>query len=345
MSVRLASETVPANGATPPASARARWLRVMAPLAVVGVFSAAAWLLYNEIRAVDAADVAEALANLPGWRIGLAVLVLVANYVVLGLYDTLGVQYLRRKVPLRRTAMAGMLGFAFSTGLGHAVLTGGGVRYRLYTSWGVSVEDVARLIVFVGVAFWVGFLTLGGLVFTLAPPEATAVLGFSPRLLGAGLLLVLGGYFALAASGRGPLRLGRFSLYAPRLPLALSQAAVAATDLFLAGLILWLLIPEPVAFTLVLGTYLLALIAGAVSQVPGGLGVFDGVIVLVLGEVLPLDVLLGGLLAFRLLYYLTPLVIAAAVFAATEVNRVRRGSRLAAIRRTRAQRRVAAGSV
>ncbi|MFN3596669.1 MAG: hypothetical protein ACK41D_05295 [Rubricoccaceae bacterium] len=315
---------------------------MLAPLVVLGVFSAAAWLLYNEVRAVDAADVAGALAGLPRWRIGLAVLALLANYAVLGLYDTLGVQYLRRKVPLRRTALAGMLGFAFSTGLGHAVLTGGGVRYRLYTSWGVSVEDVARLIVFVGVAFWVGFLLLGGLVFTLAPPEAAGALGFSPRVLGLGLLALLAGYFGLAASGRGPLRLGRFSLYAPRLPLALTQATVAATDLFLAGLILWLLIPVPVAFPLVLGTYLLALIAGAVSQVPGGLGVFDGVIVLVLGELLPLDVLLGSLLAFRLLYYLIPLVVASAVFAGTEVNRVRRGSRLAALRRTRAQRRQAA---
>src|SRR5262249_36747571 len=128
-------------------------------------------------------------------------------------------------------------------------------------------------------------------------------------------------YAVWATLARGTLELRGWALRAPGPAIGLAQIALSVTDLSLSSAVLWSLLPPEahVAFVPFLGTYALAVIAGIVSHVPGGVGVFEAVILLTMPGV-PADALLGSLLAYRAVYYLVPLVFGTLLFGSKEVS-------------------------
>ena len=284
----------------------------------------ALWLAKRELQGFSLADVGAYLHELPAWRIAVALGLTALNYAVLTGYDALALRYVRQSLPYRKSALASFIGYAFSIALGHVVLTGGAVRYRLYTAWGLPAEAIAKVIAFCGLAFWVGFLSLGGLVF-LVDPLPTPDVPISPRVRGGVFVGVFGAWLILNAVRERPLKVWRWTVDLPGGKTTMEQAVVASVDLALAAAVLWMLLPPdmPLHFTHVLSAFLLALIAGVVSAVPGGLGVFDGLLVALLAPTVPAPTVLGALVAYRALYYLLPFALAALTLAGTELTRRR----------------------
>ncbi|HEX6015099.1 MAG TPA: bifunctional lysylphosphatidylglycerol flippase/synthetase MprF [Geminicoccaceae bacterium] len=297
------------------------------PLLSLGLFLAAAWAIHRELAAWRFADVAAAVEGLPTLQLALAAGAAALSYALLALYDPLALRYLGRLLPARRGALAAFVGYAFSHTMGLPLLTGGAVRYRLYTAWGLPAGDIAGIVAFNSVTLWVGvlaMLALGGLA---APGEIGPLLGLSPSFataVAACACVLLAAYVGAGVALRRPLTVRSWQFAWPRPPLAATQVLLAVLDWTLAAATLWVLLPNVgMGFLAFASLYTIANVAGVVSHVPAGLGVFEAVLLLALPEGAHAPGVAAALVAYRLIYYVLPLVIAALVFAVHQAHAAR----------------------
>ncbi|MDA8363890.1 MAG: bifunctional lysylphosphatidylglycerol flippase/synthetase MprF [Gammaproteobacteria bacterium] len=288
------------------------------------LFAIALWALHHELRHHQYQQVVREIGAIPLAHILLAFVLTVLDYAVLTGYDTLAFRYIGQPLELGKIRLASFIGYAFSHNLGFSLVSGGSVRYRLYSSWGLSAIQVTKLVAFCGVTFWLGFLALGGSAFLLEPPTIPGGLHLpfdSVRAAGTLFLALAVAYLAWSFLQKRPLRVFGWEFSLPRPRLAFAQLAVATADWALAAAVLYALLPAGSAWSYpdFLGIFLLAQIIGMVSQVPGGLGIFETVMLLFLSPALPSASVIGSLLVFRGLYYLLPLVIAAALLGGLEL--------------------------
>jgi len=256
-----------------------------------------------------------ALAAIPASSIFAAALAALLSYGCLGVDDLLAVHYADNRPPRLRTALAGMVAMAVSNALGFPLLTGGSVRVRFWTNWGLSASAIARGVAFNGVTFWLGAVTLAGAA-TLGEPRALATATGAPLLLihlSAVALLGLPVLYVVACARQWSvpaLREWHFPL--PRFDFALGQLALSVADWALAAGVLWWLLPEGArpGFAGFIGIFVVAQVAGVVSHLPGGIGVFEAGILLFLGDRVGTAPLLGALVAFRSLYNVVPFLAA-----------------------------------
>lgn len=306
--------------------------RRIGPLAGLVLFAVALWVLLGELRHYSYHQVLHQFRSLPSGQVALALVLTAVSYLLLTGYDTLGLRYARHRLPYRRTALASFVGYAFSNTIGYSLISGGSVRLRLYSGWGLSTLAITKVIAFCGLTFWLGFFTIAGGVFLVEPLALPASLHLpfaSARPIGVLFLLIAAGFAAVSLKRREPLRVRdlEFPLPGPRLLAA--QLLVGCLDWATVGGVLYLLLPSGSGLTYAgfLGFFLLAQIVGVVSQVPGGLGVFETVMLLLLTPALPPAAVLGSLLAFRIVYYVLPLALAAVLLGAHELVRRREGVR------------------
>ena len=294
------------------------------------LFGVALWALHHALRHHQYQQVVGQLSAIPLTHILLAFVLTVLDYAVLTGYDTLAFRYIGQPLELGKIRLASFIGYAFSHNLGFSLVSGGSVRYRLYSSWGLSAIQVTKLVAFCGVTFWLGFLALGGGAFLLEPPTIPGGLHLpfdSVRAAGVLFLALAAIYLGWAFLRKKPMNVLGWEFSLPRPPLALAQLAVAVTDWALAAAVLYVLLPanSPWGYPEFLGIFLLAQISGMVSQVPGGLGIFETVMLLFLSPALPSAAVIGSLLVFRGLYYVLPLVVAASLLGALELLQRREG--------------------
>lgn len=304
-------------------------LNRLSPLIVLAVFTLAAWLLFRELNQFHLSDIRKSVAQVPSSRILLALLLTAGNYAVLIGYDLLAVRSIGSTLPLRRVAIASFTGFVTSYNFG-ALLGGTSVRYRLYSSWGMSAIDIVRLVVMVGVTFWVGTFALAGVVFTCDPFPLPAKLNLpfdSVRPLGFVLLAIVAAYVLATSFRKAPFRIRDTDIRLPSLKTTLLQLLVAGIDLLFAAGTLYVLLPNGLgmAYAQFLGIYLLAMVAVVMSHVPGGVGVFE-LALLTLAATKTDETTVAALLVFRVVYYLLPLLIASVMLA---MNEFRQGRSLA----------------
>ncbi|MGH8585121.1 MAG: lysylphosphatidylglycerol synthase domain-containing protein, partial [Gammaproteobacteria bacterium] len=285
----------------------------------------ALWVVYRTLQSIQLSDVLEQFRALPATSILLAFLLTASAYFVVTGYDVLALYHLGRPVPYRRAALAGCLANAFGTNLGFAVVTGGAIRYRIYSNAGLSALEIAGVTTMSAVtaSLGVGFLLILSLLFG-ADETAASVIHVPPalkRMLGGLLLAFLVVYLTVAVFRPLSIRTESWSLRLPSAKTAAAQVALGSIDLMLIGAIIYVLLPAyaETNFFAFLGVFAVALIAGVVSHVPSGIGVFESVMLLGLPEVAP-DALLGAILLFRCVYYLAPLCLAAIVLAIHEAN-------------------------
>lgn len=309
--------------------------RRLAPLVSAGLFVAALWVLRRELRAVRYDEVTAALFALPATRVVLATLLTAANYAVLTLYDQLGFAYVGRRIERGRIALAGFVAYAISNSVGFGLLSGASVRYRFYSRWGLTASELSRLVLFTATTFWLGLLLLGGASLALAPPAGVEILAAPGVVRGLGALLLAAAlaYATAARLRRRTLRLRQLDVAVPEGRLVAAQFLVSTLDWTLAAAVLYALLPSGgVAFPRVLSAFLAAQILGLVSHLPGGLGVFESAMVVLLKTDLSARVLLPVLVLYRLIYYIAPLALAMVVLGADElVQRRERFRRMRAL--------------
>ena len=303
------------------------WRSFVLPAITLLLFLAATWAIHRELAAWTFADITAAVEAIPVDRLALAVLAGALSYAVLALYDPLALRHIGKPLPLRQAALAGFIGYAFSHAMGLPLLSGGAVRYRLYTAWGLGAGEIGGIVAFNSLTLWLGvaaMLCLGGLA---APAQVGALLHLAPGAtlaVAAGLGALLAGYVAAGWLIRRPLTIRGWSFAWPSAPVALGQVALAVADWTLAALTLWILLPPiGLGFFAFAGIFTAACIAGVVSHVPAGLGVFEAVLLLALPDGAHAPGVAGALIAYRLIYYLLPLLVAALLFA---VHQARAGS-------------------
>ncbi len=296
------------------------------PLLGAALFAVALWVLHRELAHLRARDVLDQLRAMPASALLAALGLTAFSYLVLTAYDTLGAYYVRVRVPYRRSALASFLGYAFTNTMGMSGIAGATIRVRLYSTWGLSAIEIASLVGLIGFTFWLGLLALGGVVFLLVGGQVPAGMHLpmaSLRPVGVIFLVLVAGYVVACAVMRRPVRFGRWELRAPTVGLALTQIAVSSLDWAASAAVLWVLLPDQAAVGPLhfLAVYLLAQAAGLLSQVPGGLGVFETVIVILLpGATTGGGAGLAALLAYRLIYYLLPFVLSVAALGAWELR-------------------------
>lgn len=312
------------SGAAPTKTARGhpslrRLLPLVAPLSIaVGI-----WFLHGELARFRYADLTQYLRLFPLWKLLSTLALTAAGYLTLTAYDVLAFRYLRRDLPYRRIALASFIGYAFSNNL-NALVSGIPIRLRLYTAWGVPAGEMVRVFAFTILGFWLGFVSLSGVTFTLFPqalPESLRLPFITDRPLGIICLVMAGAYLAANLLRHPTLRIWRWELPLPGPGWTLAQVGVASLDWSLAAAVLFVALPagSDLSYPGFLGLFLLAQFLGLLSQSPGGLGVFDTVMVLLLAPALPAAEVLGALLVYRAVYYLLPLTLAALLLAIFEI--------------------------
>jgi len=288
-------------------------LVVMLVVAASGVFA-----LHSLLTEVRLRDIRSAFHLITTERIVLALAFTTVSYLALTFYDYVALRVIGRPLPWRTAAMASFCSYTLSHNLGLALLTGGSARYRIYTAQGIGGGDIARIIASASMAFWGGVIVMAGLLMAVHPtPIILGGFSFSilfQRVVGMAILLTaVVGLFLIGKVRRAP-RLFGWTVALPTRGEAAAQLGVACLDLAAASAALYVLVPGIDASlypTFFLG-YALAIIVALVSHVPGGLGIFEAVIVATLPDV-DRPSLLAALIAYRLIYYLLPLFMGIAI--------------------------------
>ncbi|MCG6925664.1 MAG: bifunctional lysylphosphatidylglycerol flippase/synthetase MprF [Acidobacteria bacterium] len=314
--------TAPESSATMEGALPAWVQRWLAPAVGFTLFVAALLVLRRELHAVGYHELSTAVFSRDASVLALAVLLTALNYLVLTGYDLLALRYVGRPLPVARVAFASFVAYAIQHNVGFGWVSGASVRYRFYSRWGVTPAELSRIVFFYTTTFWLGLLVLGGLTLLLDPLPALHQLP-GRQLSGAfgALLLALCLAYAVAAvRRRGALRLGRLELSLPAPTIVAGQFALSLLDWMLAAAVAWVLLPagRP-AFPLFVGAFLVAQLLSMISHVPGGVGVFETLLVLLLKPVLPAAEVLPALLLFRVVYYLLPLALALVLLVGDEL--------------------------
>ena len=276
-------------------------------------------------------DVKDDISRQP-WSVLLASIAYTAmSFAALSLYDVLAVETVAPgKVPRRIAAIAGACGYSISNLLGFSWLTGGAVRFRIYSSMGLDLTLVAGVIATSWFSFWLGILFLLGLLLTFHPAGMSAAIGFPASLetaIGLALLISIAIVFGWLARGRRVAGFGAFRFTLPTLKLAVAQIAAAIVDILGAALALYILLPADLAqnFAVFFVVYVTAIGLGILSHAPGGIGVFEATIIAGLGAGGRSDIL-AALALYRAVYYLLPFTIAAISLAGFWAYRRSRGT-------------------
>ena len=298
-------------------------LRRLRPALGLLLFAAALWILNRELRHYRPGEVARALAEVPNGRVAIALVLTALNFLLLSLYDVLGVRYAERDLPWRRVGVASFIGFAFSQSLGFPLLTGAPARYRLYSSWGMSAVEISQVIAFYSVTFWLGAGIISGLLLASGPALLPPPLGGTTgRVVGIAVLALVSAYFLWTLRGGPALRVRDWEFPPPSPRLAAAQLVASPLDWSLAAGVLWVLLPRGlgVSYPAFLATFVAAQTIGLASHVPGGLGVFEATLLVLLPGEGPQSAVLASLLAFRGIYYLLPLLVAGVTYGTLELR-------------------------
>jgi phosphatidylglycerol lysyltransferase len=300
----------------------ARLLRPAAAVASVLVFGAALWVIHRSVAELSLHDVARALGAMAGSDVALALLLSFGSYAALTGFDVLGLRFVGSPLPYRQVALASFMAQAIAHTAGFAALTATSIRFRLYSDAGVKAVDVARVAVFCAASFGLGAAAViagAALSQTHHVAEALRLPAVAVKVCGLLAAGVLAAYAALTLT-HPRIRLGGWSLSLPGWRTTLGQAALAVLDLTLAAGALYVLMPSGAegSFPAFLGLYTIAITAGVLSHVPGGVGVFEGIMLLFFPQ-LPTADLLGAVLVYRLVYNLLPLVLAVGLLGVYEV--------------------------
>jgi uncharacterized membrane protein YbhN (UPF0104 family) len=297
-----------------------RWLRALSWLASALLLALAAWLLHRYLGAMRWRDVAAALTQRPRTHVAGAVAATAISFTMLAAFDVLAA---RRVAPSRAStglaAFAGFAAHALSNTLGFHAVTGGAVRYRIYTTAGLGAGDIARIVGLASLGVGLGYAVLGAAGFLMEPAIAA---GWG-RFAGVVIVLLLAGLAFWLAQPRS-LRVGRWAIALPGSGAALLQMLVGGVEMSAAIGAMYLLLPAEIApsFADFVPVYLAALLAGIVSHAPGGLGVFEAILLGAFPAQARADVL-AGLLCYRLVYNLVPFALAALGLAMFESRRRR----------------------
>jgi phosphatidylglycerol lysyltransferase len=318
-----APAAVPAEPEVTASASVRRALRWVSPMVGIGLFAAAVWVLNQSLKEVSYREVRASIHGLPASALLLSVLFTAANYAVLCGFDLLAFRYVGKRLTEWKVAVTSFIGYAVANNVGFAIISGTSVRYRFYSRWGLGGADISRIVVFYTGTFWLGFLVLAGWSMAVDPhPGLVSLLGkVAVSLTGWALLATAAAYVVAAGVRRDPIPLWKWHIPVPPLRMVGMQYLLSTVDWALAAAVFFVLLPRTeLTFAEFLGAFLAAQLLGLVSHVPGGVGVFEGTMVVLLEKYLSLGQIVSSLVVYRLVYYIIPLAAALVILVIDEVR-------------------------
>lgn len=316
MSTRAASIRL---GLLPLAPSRRAWLLGVTSLLLLTLSLTA---LHRELGSISLGHVRAALALIDVRQLLLALFVTASSFLVLTGYDLSALAYIGKRLPFSTVLQASACGYALANTIGLSLVSGGSVRYRIYLGAGLDGADVARITVFCAIAFGAGATAVSAIAMLFHPDTLGSALSLDPDLLRAcGVAMAVG----LTAAVLGTLRwteimVGGWRVRLPSAPLLVRQLVISSLDILLAALCLALLLPPvDMPFLAFVALFACALAGGLISHVPGGVGVFESVMMIGLRGRAPPEGLIAGLLVYRLVYYIVPFLLASLWLVAREI--------------------------
>lgn len=288
-------------------------------IAIAAAIGFAVAMVHRSLGRYTWDEIALSVHAIPVERLLSAFAFVAGSYLCLTGFDWLAVRYSGRPLRYPRTALASFTSLSIGHNVGMAALSSGAVRYRFYSRWGLSPEQVAKVIVFCGFTVGLGLVTLAALALLTSPTGRGDMLGltsFMSVALGLGLLSLPIAYLAICWRVRRAVVLGHWRFEPPPLRLAAGQIVVGTLNFaFVAGAIHQLLLSMAgIRYLEVASAYVTSNIAALISHVPGGLGVLEATML----GLLPNSNAIGALVVFRVLYFFVPLMIGVPVFIASE---------------------------
>lgn len=295
--------------------ARRWWKPVIGLLGVL----LAAYLLYRTLSRYSFAEIAGQAFAVPAHNVALAFVFAAASYLTLTLFDYFALRYARHPLPYRRVALASFTALSLGHNIGFAALSSGAVRYRFYARWGLSAEEVVKVILFCGVTVGVGLAVLAVAALLSQPELAARMVGLGEGAvfaIAAGIAAILACYVAAAVFVRHTLHVRGWKLEMPSSGLVLAQFLIGPVNFaFVAACLHQALATAKASYFEVACAYVIANVAALLAHVPGGLGVIEAVVTMLMPEA----ELIGGLLLFRAIYFLVPLLLGLLCFAGAEL--------------------------
>ena len=292
--------------------------------AVVVVFlGCVAALVVKQARTIDWSEVVDAIQELPRWTLLAAAALAACSHLLYSCYDLLGRHLTRHKLGTGTVMGVTFISYAFNLNLG-SMVGGIGFRFRLYSRLGIKYDDITRIVACSLLTNWTGYLLVAGVAFMFWPPQLPPDWKLDSgglRVVGAICLAAAAGYVAFciwAHERRWSIRGHRIE--PPKARMALLQLAMSGLNWSLIAAVIWVLLQGRVDYPHVLTVLLTSVMATLIVRVPGGRGMLETVFVALLGFQVPQGQLLAALLAYRGLYYLTPLLLAAVAYAVTEIR-------------------------
>jgi phosphatidylglycerol lysyltransferase len=284
------------------------------------LFICALYIVHNQLKIHDLRDILASLQSMPMWIIFAAFVLTLINYLVLAGYDWLALHFTKHTtIPLCKVIPAALISYSISNNTGHAWAAGGSIRYRFYSKWGVPGWDILKISLFQAVTYLLGALSLG-FVGSLLLPQYLPRNFQEPQpihwvsIICAVSLLV---YWSVVLVWRKPLLIKGVELHLPSPTMTFFQTVVSGIDVVFSSLVLWVLLlgKVDISFGAFLIVFVVAQVVGVISQVPGGIGIFETTFLWLVSGVEAEDqhlILISALVLYRAIYYFVPLLLAGA---------------------------------
>jgi uncharacterized membrane protein YbhN (UPF0104 family) len=307
------------------------WNRIGVLLSIA-IISVAVVVLFHMLRDTKIEEVVAALKATHPSHIAAAAFFVACGYFTLTFYDWFALRTIgRSEIPYRIAALTGFTSYSIGHNIGATVFTGGAVRYRIYSYYGLDAVEVAKICFIAGLTFWLGNATVLGLGVTYHPQAAGPIDQLPPwlnRTIAIAILVILASYVAWVWSAPREIGQGEWKVHLPSGPSTLVQICIGIFDLGSCALAMYMLLPSHpnIGFVTMAVVFVSATLLGFASHAPGGLGVFDAAMLVALWQ-FDKESVLAGLLLFRLLYYLIPFAIALIILGSREIRLNMSGTR------------------
>ena len=301
------------------------WIQITATVVSLLILGLSAFIVTRTLLSTNYSALRAAIHQTALEQMLLAAALTAGSYIALTGYDACALRQLRLRVPYVTTALASFTSYAISFTMGFAPVTGGTVRYWIYSQAGLRASHVLSLTLIAGVTFWLGMVLVVGVVLMAMPAEISAINQLKVALnvlLGLGAVAAVCAWLAWVSLASRRLVVRGVTLELPGFRITLLQVLLGAIDLMFAAGALYVLLPQGhgLSYLTFLGLYVFGCLLGVASHAPGGIGAFE-VTMLKTVAAPSTEALLAALVLFRLIYYFIPFVLAFALLGAHEVRR------------------------
>lgn len=300
-------------------------IKRLLPVAIsLGIIALAGSVLLDSLARIHPADVARHFLALPTLMALAALVTTAAAYTSLAIYEVRMLGHVSTRVSPRRAFITALIAYPIGHAVGIGALSGGAVRYRVYSAAGVDPRGIGRIVVLSVMPYALGLGVLLGVALIADAEQAATILGIPSStavMIGLGTLAAHSLYVAVVRGRDRPFRLGPAEFSLPPLRLTQLQYALGLIDVACGVAALYVLLPAAaqVSYPAFIAVYVLCILAGLASSVPAGLGVFEATLFALLPTV-PKDELLASVLAYRLIYELVPFALGVVLLVGYEVR-------------------------